>query len=80
MANPNITVLGKEFCQFCVSAQSMLKRHQMNFTYKSLGKDYTEEEFRKLAETHNHKTFPMIFIDDEMIGGAAELNRFLRGK
>jgi glutaredoxin 3 len=73
-------ILGKEGCPHCVSAQAMLKKRGVNFTYQSLGKEYTEEEFLDLAKLHNHRTFPMVFINDAFIGGASELNKFLRGK
>lgn len=50
--------------------------------FGTLGMEYTEktadgsdqEEFIKLAEKHSHRTVPMIFIDNEFIGGFDSLS------
>ena len=62
-----IEIYGKENCPFCDMAIQLCERKGYEYTYKSLGKDFTRDEM--IEEFPNARTFPQIRIDDEAIGG-----------
>ena len=66
-------------CPFCLQAKKMLEAAELEFEYKDLTNN--EWSIHELEQKFNTsiRTVPFITIGDEIIGGAAELAKFLRG-
>jgi glutaredoxin 3 len=75
-----IEVIGRDNCPFCVMAVDLLKKEGLPFTYKKVGMadtdDITREEL--LQRAPGVKSVPVIFINDEYIGGYTSLEARLR--
>ena len=70
-----IEIYGKPQCPYCEKAKALCESRQFDFTYKSLGDDYTREE---LLETFpNARTVPQIIINGTKIGGYNELVNYI---
>jgi len=66
-----IEIYGKELCPYCDRAKQLCEKDGYEFTYQSLGTDFTRDELLEMFPTA--KTFPQIKIDGEAIGGYDEL-------
>ena len=62
-----IEIFGKTQCPYCDKAKALCDREGYDYTYKSLGEDFTREEMMESFPTA--RTFPQIRIDGEAIGG-----------
>jgi len=62
-----IEIYGKTQCPYCDKAKSLCERKGYDYTYWSLGEDFTREEMMAMFPTA--RTFPQIMIDGEAIGG-----------
>lgn len=62
-----IEIYGKPQCPYCDKAKALCERKGYDYTYKSLGEDFTREEMMETFPTA--RTFPQIMIDGEAIGG-----------
>ncbi len=64
-------IYSKVPCPYCVAAKNFLKDKGIEF----LEKDLTDEpnEMMRLKNETGWRTFPMIFINDKMIGGYQDL-------
>lgn len=71
----SIIIYSKPACAQCDQAKMLLKMKGIEFTTKVLDVDYTSEELKELVPTA--RTFPVIFNEDEFIGGYNELRIFL---
>lgn len=67
-----IEIYGKEPCPFCDRAIQLCEKKGLEYTYKSLGKDFTREDL--LEKFPFARTFPQINIDGEYCGGYTELS------
>jgi len=74
----NVVLFTKTNCAFCDNAKSLLKMNNINYTEKHLDVDFTREEIKETYPTQ--KTFPVVFINEEFIGGYTELFDRMRGK
>lgn len=72
----NVTLYTTANCGFCVRAKNLLKQLDIPFEEKRLDHDWELRE--KLAEKHNWRTVPMIFIRDQFIGGYDDLSELHR--
>ena len=66
-----IEIYGKKSCSYCSMAIQFCESLKKAYVYKSLGEDFSEEEFFTLFPTA--RTFPQIIMDGEAIGGFNEL-------
>lgn len=73
-----IVIYGKDNCPHCVTAQKLCASNKIEFEYKSLNKDYDNDDVKSLIEKTNQRTFPFIFQGEEFIGGAKELHLKLK--
>lgn len=69
-------IYGKDNCPFCEAAKALLTLKGLEFSYLTLGKDFTREELLELAP--NARTFPQIWREDNEeftvhIGGYVDL-------
>jgi len=70
-----IEIFGKPQCPFCVQAQQFCENRGLEYTYKSLGKDYTKEEL--LEWFPEARTVPQIRINGTAIGGYDKLSSYI---
>ena len=68
-----IEIYSKTNCIFCDKAKIRLQKH--NPKIHMLDQDYSREDF--LKKFPNARTFPQIIINQEHVGGYAELKRWL---
>ena len=73
-----VTIYGKTNCPHCVAAQKMCTKKEIKYVYKSLDTDYNSDKVMEMTVAHCWRSFPFVFVDDEFIGGAQELNKYLR--
>jgi len=66
-----IEIYGKTQCPYCDKAKALCDREGYDYTYKSLGEDFTREEMMESFPTA--RTFPQIRIDGDAIGGYDQL-------
>jgi glutaredoxin 3 len=68
-----IEIYSKSNCVFCDKAKIKLKKH--NPKIHMLDQDYTRNDF--FVKFPNARTFPQIIINEEHVGGYAELKKWL---
>lgn len=70
-ATARVTMYTTRICPYCVAAKRLLKRDGIDFAEVDLTHDHDKR--MKLARDTGWRTVPMIFIDDELVGGYQEL-------
>lgn len=70
-----VKIFGKENCTFCTQAKALCEQKGLEFEYGMLDEDYTFEDFAEKFPTA--RTFPQITVDDQPIGGFAELKEMV---
>ena len=71
-----IEIYGKPMCAFCDKAKALCENLGLEYTYKSLGTDYSMEEL--LENFPGARTVPQIKIDGKSIGGFTELEEHVK--
>lgn len=71
----NAKLYTKDTCPFCHRAKDLLIDRGINFDEIDVLEHSDERQM--LATKYNHPTVPLIFIDDQFIGGCSELETFL---
>lgn len=71
-------VWSKYHCAHCEQAKALLTQQGIEFEEKKIGDGFTKEELLEAVPTA--RTVPQIFIDDQLIGGIAELKQHLQQK
>ncbi len=74
-APKNVTVFTREGCPFCVRAKGLLADAGLDYDELVLGRDFREVTIRAIS---GQTTVPQVFIDGERIGGADELEDYLK--
>jgi glutaredoxin len=69
-------VWSKYHCPYCDKAKALLKMRGVEFEERKIGDGYTKEEL--LEAVPNARTVPQIFIDDKLIGGYTELEKYFK--
>jgi glutaredoxin len=70
-----IEIYGKPMCPYCDKAKQLCETRKLEYTYKSLGTDYTKEE---LLETFpGARTVPQIIVGGNKIGGYDQLATYI---
>ena len=72
---PKIIVYTKVPCPYCINAKNLLK--ELGHTFEEI--DLTNN-FEKMDEIKNEtgwRTFPIILIDDQLIGGYTDLKAYV---
>lgn len=67
----------KDNCPYCVKAKSLLTIKSIEFTETKINQDITREEF--ISMFPEQKTVPLIFINDQKIGGYDDLAEHFKG-
>jgi glutaredoxin 3 len=66
-----VTVYTTDFCGFCTSAKKLLERRGIAYEEVNLARD--ADSRAQLSNLTGMFTFPQILVDEEPIGGFAEL-------
>lgn len=79
-----ITIFGKKNCKYCTRAKNFLDSKNVTYDYidiLNLGYsgviDFLNKEKDRLGIMDNHKTVPVIMVDNLVIGGFSELEKWL---
>jgi glutaredoxin len=70
-------IWSKYNCTFCDQAKALLKSKGYEIEERKIGDGYTKEELLEAVPTA--RTVPQIFLDEQLIGGFAELKAHLNG-
>lgn len=73
----NVSVLSRHGCPHCVRAKTALEEAGLDYEELVLNRDYTDQSLRALSGA---TTFPQIFVDGKLIGGADEVESWLAGR
>jgi len=68
-------IWSKYHCTFCDQAKALLTQKGIPFEERKIGDGYTKEEL--LEAVPSARTVPQIFLNEEYIGGYAELKQKL---
>ena len=69
-------VWSKYHCPYCDQAKALLGQRAIPFEERKIGDGWTKEEL--LEAVPNARTVPQILIDDRLIGGFTDLQRYLK--
>jgi glutaredoxin-like protein len=70
----DVTVFSRSGCPFCAKAKGLLRDAGIQFEELVLNRDYSDRTLRAVA---NATSFPQVFINGELIGGAEDLVQWL---
>lgn len=73
----NVAVWSKPQCPWCVMAKRLLELKGIEYTLVTLGEEFTRDDV--VAKFPTARTFPIIEIDNEYIGGYNELRQKIEG-
>jgi glutaredoxin len=65
----------KSQCPHCVSAKQLLDVKGIQYEERKIGEEWTREQLLEAVPTA--RTVPIIFIDDEYVGGFTDLQKYL---
>ena len=68
-------VWSKYNCPYCDQAKALLTQRGIEFEERKIGDGYTKEEL--LEAVPNARTVPQIFLNDQLIGGFTELQKYI---
>ena len=69
-----ITIYSKNNCVYCTIAKNLVKNLSLDYTEKSLEKDFVSDPSKMLEDIgKNVRQMPQIKIDNELIGGYNQL-------
>jgi glutaredoxin 3 len=73
----NVAVWSKTQCPYCDMAKRLLEQKGIEYTSVTLGEEFTRDDV--VAKFPTARTFPIIEIDNEYIGGYNELRQKIEG-
>ena len=69
-------VWSKYDCQHCDQAKALLDQQGIEFEERRIGDGWTKEQL--LESVPSARSVPQIFVNDQLIGGFAELQKYLK--
>jgi len=69
-------VWSKYNCQHCDQAKSLLEQQGIDFEERKIGDGWTKEQLLESVPTA--RSVPQIFVDNQLIGGFTELQKYLK--
>ena len=72
----SVTMYTSAYCTYCRRAKRLLERKQVD--YEEVRLDEDAEKRKELVERLNWRTVPMIFVNEQFIGGYDELSALER--
>jgi glutaredoxin-like protein len=73
----DVTIFARKGCVYCARAKGLLHDAGIDFEELVLNKDYTDHTLRAVA---NATSYPQVFINGDLIGGADQLEKWLEEK
>ncbi len=73
----NATVFSRSGCPHCARAKALLNEAGREYEALELNKDYSDRTLRAVSAA---STFPQVFLEGQLIGGADELEHWLRNQ
>lgn len=71
----DVTIMSRPGCPYCVKAKAMLSDAGMEYEEMILNRDFTSRSLYAMAGLDS---VPQIFIDGDLVGGASELEEWLK--
>lgn len=72
---PSIAIFTKEGCEYCSKAKRLLKDAKLPYDEMKLHEDFSIKTVKALSDSTK---LPQVFMDGKRIGGADDLEKFLR--
>jgi len=69
-------IWSKYHCPYCDQAKALLEQLGIEFEERKIGDGFTKEEL--LQAVPNARTVPQILIDNQLIGGFTDLQKYLK--
>lgn len=69
-------IWSKYHCPYCDQAKALLEQQGIEFEERKIGDGFTKEEL--LQAVPNARTVPQILIDNKLIGGFTDLQKYLK--
>lgn len=76
----SVVVYGSDYCPFCKKVSKFLTEKNVKFNYIDTETEEGHEARDKLSKKYNWKTIPMVFINDEFVGGCDDFFKKLNNK
>ena len=70
----NVKIYTKDDCGWCLLVKSLLKSREIHYTEVKI----QESDFEEFKKTHNHPTLPLVYNDNNKIGGYDSLFKLLK--
>lgn len=70
-----VIVWSKNNCQYCDKAKLLLKLNNIDYEERNIEKDWSREQLLNAAPLA--RTLPQVVINDKLIGGFTELEKYL---
>jgi glutaredoxin len=70
-----VIVWSKNNCQYCDKAKLLLKLNNIDYEERNIEKDWSKEQLLNAAPLA--RTLPQVVINDKLIGGFTELQKYL---
>ncbi len=74
-----IIIYGRPNCAHCIRATELMKIKKWPYQYVNLMELEPSQSF-EIVRASGMKTFPMVKVDNVFIGGADQLEAYVRGK
>lgn len=72
------TIYGISHCKFCVKTKQLLNDMEKVYEYIEIKQENKTKFLNDMAsKTNNQRTFPLVFVKDNFIGGFLELDDYL---
>ena len=76
-----IVIYSKNNCQFCTKAKHMVKTLGLEYTEKTLEKDFESDPSKMIEDIGKPvRTMPQVKIDDKLVGGYNQLIEYFADK
>jgi len=69
-------VWSKFNCQHCDQAKALLDQQGIEFEERRIGDGWTKEQLLESVPTA--RSFPQIFVNDQLVGGFTELQKYIK--
>lgn len=69
-----ITIYGKPVCGFCTKAKTLADQYNVEYNYVDLTQNPDKLD---MIKQQGHKTVPVIFKEDKMIGGYEDFYKYI---
>ena len=73
----SVSIMTRKGCPHCVKAKGLLRDAGIEYEELVLNRDYTDRSLRAIARA---STYPQVFIEGKLIGGAEQLETWLSAK